>query len=155
MNKGFTLIELIVAIFILAMGTVGAFILIQKTIAFTSISSSQLQASYLAQEGIEIIRNIRDTNYLKSNDWDYDIDEVTDDYRIDYTSERFPDIICGDYLKEEAGFYVCSIDESKFQRKITIAKPESDRMVVSVEVSWSERGNEHSVLAQTELYNWR
>ncbi len=63
-NKSFTLIEVIIAIFILTMGTVGAFSLIQRTIAFTSISSSRLTAAYLAQEGMEIARNIRDSNYL-------------------------------------------------------------------------------------------
>ena len=54
-NKAFTLIEIVVAMFLLTVGTVGAFSLIQKTIAFTSIYSSQLQATYLVQEGMEII----------------------------------------------------------------------------------------------------
>ena len=52
------MIESTIAIFLLIVGTVGAFTLIQKTITFTAISSSQLVASYLAQEGIEVIRNI-------------------------------------------------------------------------------------------------
>ena len=130
--KGFTLIELIVAMFLLTVGTLGSFSLIQKTIIFSSISSSQLQASYLAQEGIEIIRNIRDTNYLEASVWD---DGITSS---DWEVVNFLDG-----------------SQSKFQRQIIITKSKPDKMEVSVSVSWSERGNEHSVLVQTELYNWR
>ena len=70
MKKGFTLIEIVVAIFLLTVGTMGAFSLIQQTIAFTSIASAQLAATYLAQEGIETIRNIRDSNFLANSTWD-------------------------------------------------------------------------------------
>ncbi len=154
-NKAFTLIEATVAIFLLTVGTVGAFSLAQKTIAFTSVSSSQLVAAYLAQEGIEIIRNIRDTNYLEGIPWDDGL-AAASGYRLDYQSTSFPDLSCSDYLKQEGSFYVCSSDSSaKFQRKITITKPIAGRMVVSVEVSWQERGRAHQVVSQTELYDWR
>ena len=156
-NKAFTLIEIVVAMFLLTVGTVGAFSLIQKTIAFTSIYSSQLQAAYLVQEGMEIIRNIRDTNYLEGSAWDDGIG-LDDDYRLDYQSLSFPDVVCGNYLKYNGSSYVCSSDSTgKFQRKITITKPEPelDKIIVSVEVSWRERGRTHQVTAMTELYNWR
>lgn len=154
-NQAFTLIETIIAIFLLIVGTVGAFSLIQKSIIFTSISSSRLVAFYLAQEGIEVIRNIRDTNYLEKTVWDDGI-SLDSDYRLDYRSLNFPDITCGDYLKYDGNFYSCSLDSSaKFQRKISISKPEAGKMTVSVEVTWQERGVSYQVLAQTELYNWR
>lgn len=154
-SKAFTLIEATIAIFLVTVGTVGAFSLIQRTIAFTSISSSQLTAAYLAQEGIEVIRNIRDTNYLEVMPWDDGL-SATANYRLDYQSTGFPDLSCGNYLKYDGNFYTCSSDGSaKFQRKITITKPEADRMKVSVEVSWQERGRSHQFVSQTELYNWR
>ena len=116
-SKAFTLIESIVAIFLLTVGTVGGFSLLQKTIAFTSITSSQLVAAYLAQEGIEIIRNIRDTNYLEVMPWDDELSAAAD-YRLDYQSTSFPDLICGEYLKYDGNFYACSSDDSaKFQRR--------------------------------------
>jgi len=154
-NRGFTLIETIVAIFLLTVGVVGSFSLMQRVTSFASISASQLVASYLAQEGIEIIRNIRDTNYLERQAWDSGIDAGADS-RLDYRSQVFPDATCGSYLRHNGAFYICSADtSSKFQRQITIEKPAADRIVVSVAVSWSERGNQHQVLAQTELYDWR
>jgi len=154
-TKGFTLIETVVAIFLLTVGTVGSFSLMQKVTSFAAISSSQLVASYLAQEGIEIIRNIRDTNYLKRQAWDNNIG-ASASFHLDYRSDRFPDETCGDYLRPSGNFYICSTDSSsKFQRKITIEKPTSEKIVVSVEVSWSEKGSQHKVVAQTELYDWR
>jgi len=156
LNKSFTLIEATVAIFLLTVGIVGAFSLIQRTTAFSSISSSQLVATYLAQEGIEVIRNIRDTNYLQGNNW-YDGIGFFSSYKLDYQSSFFPDTTCGgDYLKYDGNFYVCSPDDdAKFQREITITNPEPDKMVVSVTVSFYERGREHQVTAQTEFYHWR
>ena len=129
-NKSFTLIEVIVAIFLITVGTVGAFTLMQRTIAFTAVSSSQLVASYLAQEGIEIIRNIRDTNYLEVSVWDDGL--------------------------SSSGWQVVNMNgqPTKFQRRVTITAG-ADMLNVLVEVKWSERGSSHQVVVQTKLYNWR
>lgn len=155
MDKGFTLIETIVAIFLLTVGVMGSYSLIQKVTAFASISASQSVAAYLAQEGIETIRNIRDANYLARQSWDTGIGAGAD-FRLDYRSQVFPDATCGNYLGYNGTFYVCSADaSSKFRRLITVEKPVADKMVVSVRVSWSERGTSHQVLAQTELYDWK
>ena len=125
LNKGFTMIEATIATFILTVGTLGAFALIQIIIGFTSEVSSRLQAVYLAQEGVENIRNIRDSNWLAQAAWDQGIS--TGDWVI--------------------------ID--KFQRKITITKPQADKLVVSVQVSWPSRGGTTQVAAETELYDWK
>lgn len=65
MKNSFTLIEVLFAIFILTMGISAAFSLIHNTLAYAKISSSRLTAAYLAQEGIEVARNIRDGNWLE------------------------------------------------------------------------------------------
>jgi len=155
-NRGFTLIETLVAISLLTVGVVGSFSLMQRVTSFASISSSQLVASYLAQEGIETVRNIRDTNYLEGQIWDTGIGAGTD-FRLDYRSSVFPDATCGNYLQHNGSYYICSgsNSESKFQRQITVEKTGLDRMVVSVAVSWSERGIPHQVFAETELRDWR
>ena len=154
-SKSFTLIEIVMAIFLLTVGTVGAFSLIQRTAIFTSTSSSKLVATYLAQEGIEIIRNIRDTNYLEGTVWTDGIGFNTD-YRLDYRSTGFPDATCGNYLKYASGFYICSSDASgKFQRQIIIVENIANKITVSVKVSWQERGVTQQIFAETALYNWR
>ena len=164
MSKSFTLIEMVVAIFLVTLGAGAAFNVIQSTTSFASVTSAQLAASYLAQEGIEVVRNIRDTNWLEQRTspgtlWDDGI-SIDDDYRLDFQSAAFPDSSCSlgaeDFLKYDGSFYNCSLgEETKFKRKITVEKPQAGVMVVSVEVSWSERGRPHQVTAQTKLYNWR
>jgi len=78
-KRGFTILEVIVAIFVLTVAVGGSFVLIQQTLIAASLAQSKLAAHYLAQEGIEIVRNIRDTNWLKQRSdelnffWDTDI----------------------------------------------------------------------------------
>lgn len=163
-RRGFTIIELVIAIFLLTVGTGAAVAVIQSTTGFSAVASSQLTASYLAQEGIEIIRNQRDSNWLAQTGnpglaWDNGI-SAANDYRLDYKSRAFPDVGCslgaGNFLKYDGSFYNCSTGaETRFKRKITVTKPQADEMIVSVEVAWSERGRDHLVVAQTKLKNWK
>jgi prepilin-type N-terminal cleavage/methylation domain-containing protein len=76
-NRGFTLVETIVAIYVLLIGIVGAMSLAQQNISAIGISRDRLIATNLAQEGIELIRNKRDTNYIMclENDFYGDPDE--------------------------------------------------------------------------------
>lgn len=170
-SKSFTLLEVILAITVLTLAVGGSFVLISQTITSVSVVQSKLTASYLAQEGIEIIKNIRDTNWLKIQPWDQGLDGG-DCWEGDYQTGAPPDYTlltsCPfpyqyDNLRflgiDENGFYSYSyLPENKtiFKRKITISKEleEPDRLKVSVEVLWKERGKIYSITAQEYLYNW-
>lgn len=65
-----TFIELIAATFILAVGLVGVLGLATANVRNQTIGSIRLVASNLAREGIEIARNVRDTNWIKIEQWD-------------------------------------------------------------------------------------
>ena len=58
LSKSFTLIEVLVATFVITLGVAGGLVVVSQTTAFTQITSSRLTATYLAQEGIEIVKNI-------------------------------------------------------------------------------------------------
>ncbi len=62
---GQTLIEAIVAIGIIIMVLTTAFVLAGRTIRMGTVSRQKLQAINLAQQGIEAVRNIRDTNWIQ------------------------------------------------------------------------------------------
>jgi len=64
-SGGFTLLEVIMAIFVLSLSAFGSFYLIQSTVISTSLNKQKLTAYYLAQESLEVVRNIRDNNWLK------------------------------------------------------------------------------------------
>ena len=164
MSKSFTLIEILIAIFIITLGAGAAFNVIQTTTRLTSVTSDQLIASYLAQEGIEVVRNIRDDNWLASRSnpniaWDANIAGTTS-YDLDYSSASFPDPNCNlgadNFLMNDGSFYNCSTGQNtKFKRKIAVDKSQAGMMVVSADVSWEERGNLHHVDVETKLYDWR
>jgi len=131
-KKSFTLIEVIAAIFLVTVGIGGVYTLIQRTTAFTPVISARFTAAYLAQEGIENVRNIRDTNWLERETWNEGV-ASTDWQSVDFLDGT----------------------QSKFQRKITITPDGLDILEVSVEVKWSERGRTYTVSALTKLYEWR
>lgn len=62
--KGFTLIETMVAVAILAIAIAGPMYTANRAIVAAELSQDQLTASYLAQEGIEYVRAMRDDEYL-------------------------------------------------------------------------------------------
>jgi type II secretory pathway pseudopilin PulG len=66
-EKAFTIIELIISIFILSVAVVGIFSAFSTMVILTSDAADKLTATYLAQEGLEIVRNVRDTNWLKTD----------------------------------------------------------------------------------------
>ncbi|MDP2967308.1 MAG: hypothetical protein Q8N87_02775 [bacterium] len=131
-NKSFTILEVILAIFILTVAVFASFSLIQQTVVGVSLNQSKLIAYYLGQEGVENIRNIRDTNWLQGKDW----------------LEGIPS------SPEEIVFFLDGT-QSKFKRKILVTESIDDYLEVKVIVEWSERGMEHNTEVINHLYKWQ
>lgn len=68
-QKGFTLTEVLIGIMILSVAIVTGSNLLVSIIKSNQIATTTLQAHYLAQEGLEAVRNMRDTNWLHNEDW--------------------------------------------------------------------------------------
>ena len=67
---GFTLIETIIALAIFSASIVGLVSVTASGVANTNFAKNKLTASYLAQEGIELVRNMRDTELISpTGDW--------------------------------------------------------------------------------------
>ena len=170
-KNAFTLLEVMIAIFVIVVGIVGTISLIQQTISFIALSSSRLVASYLAQEGIEIVRNIRDGNWLETrtapNPWDEGLTDCsggcTADYKHSYGPNQLDPTLpaySNQFLNIDVdGFYSYATGSpTKFKRKITIISDfdaGAPRLKVSVLVEWQQIGKTQQVTAQEYLYNWR
>ena len=76
-KPGFSLIEVLVALFVLSLGVSAVFLLMSKSLRSSMDARDQIIASQLAQEGIELVRNLKDTKEL----------DVADDPVCDYTKE--------------------------------------------------------------------
>jgi len=152
--------EAIVAIFVITTGLVGVLSLVSQTISASTFSKDKLIAAYLAQEGIEIVRNIRDTNWLQSLSWNNGLAVGT--YEADYDSQSLSPYSGSPLNLESLTSYYGynSGNATKFTRKITISEPNTVNcpagvcLNVTVLVEWQEKGNIHSVEAQENLYNW-
>ena len=63
-KRGFTLIETMIAVTILTLSVAGPLFTADRAIVAAQLASNQLTASYLAQEGIEYVRTMRDNEFL-------------------------------------------------------------------------------------------
>lgn len=165
MEKGFTLIELIITIFILSIAVIGVYGAFSLIVILTSEGADKLQAAYLAQEGAEIVRNIRDTNWLKmdaetqaagytSRNWlagltDIDCGQTTSGCQADFSN--FGNLVPWDdkFLNLDSnGFYGYADNgiNTKFKRRIRVfhildgnGNSLDYAAKVVVEVSWTQK----------------
>lgn len=152
--RGFTLIEVITAVFLLTVGVVGVFSAVNYALSATQTLSSRLIASYLAQEGIEVVRNIRDSNWLEGVVWDDGLPGA--DCGVQYNSNSCPAATANELLNSDGdGFYSYSIGTATpFTRSVSIGRPNSNTIEVTVTVTWQERGRQHVFTARENLTNW-
>lgn len=151
---GFTLIEVIIAMFILSLAVFGTYILIQQTLIASSTNQLQLTAYYLGQEGVEIVRNIRDTNWLEGNVWTTGLAVGSGWQEADYNSTSLSASQSRNLKIDSNGFYnYTSGSDSLFERNISVTD-QGDYLQVEVVVEWVNRGEDRSVQVLNNLYNW-
>jgi prepilin-type N-terminal cleavage/methylation domain-containing protein len=168
-KQGFTILEIIVVIFIITMGMVGILSLVHQNIQVEYVNKNTIIASQLSQEGLELVRNKRDTNWLNGVNWELSASPFTNSdiiqdgsYTIDYTGtiDRVPDNIndAGTALYLDTnGYYVNSPSASStvFSRIITVGNESVASTSVTCLVQWRKGTNVYNFSAQTVLYNWR
>ena len=65
-RTGFTLIESLVAVTIITLAIIGPLVTANRAVIAARTARDQLTASYLAQEGVEYVRALRDNGYLSA-----------------------------------------------------------------------------------------
>jgi len=161
-SKGFTLIEVTVAIVILIVGIIGIYTAFSRMVILTSGISNRLIAAYLAQEGIEIVRNIRDTNWVENaTSWNDGLTTCSSgceaDYKTGTQGEETPlRSYTACYLNIDSNnFYGYSAgNQTKYKRKITIEEINVDTLKVTVWISWEEKGRFYDFEAGEYIYNY-
>jgi len=149
---GFTLIEILIAITVITLGIVGFYAAITRVASLTFSNSSRFVASRLAQEGIELVSNIRDTNWIKGTDWDNGL--ADNDYRVQYDKDSLLTYSSVPLKINSDGFYnYDSGSPTKFTRKITITHISSVELKVKVQITWPGKGSPLEV--EEHLYNWK
>ncbi len=156
-NKGFSLLEVLIAIFIITIGIIGAVSLVNYSISSVAVGKSQIITSNLVQEGMEIVRSIRDSNWLEGVAWNSGLDDCSSGCRVQYNRDVLLSLSGNPALKVDSnGFYQYdSGTDTFFHRKITISDISANEIKVISEVTWSERARSFSVSAENKLYDWK
>ncbi|MBX4189990.1 type II secretion system GspH family protein [Candidatus Parcubacteria bacterium] len=153
-QKGFTLIEALVALVILSTALVPLFYFFNQTVNAAFIISSDLTGANLAQEGIEVIRNMRDTNWHNSLAFDTNITAGT--FRIQWDSTTLLPSAGNPVLKINNGLYnYSSGTDSIFSRSIVITKIGSIELKIVSQVSWPVRGGTKTIQVEEHLFDWK
>ncbi|MFZ2484361.1 MAG: prepilin-type N-terminal cleavage/methylation domain-containing protein [Minisyncoccia bacterium] len=170
-NKGFTIVESLVAISILVLAITGATSAIQTGISSYIFSKDQVIAFYLAQEGFEQIRNIRDENSLQDLDWLTNISSDSDDpcyfgnaCTVDVIESSIPIACPGglgtcQFIRQdtETGFfgYDASWPATVFKREIVLTEINENEISISVTVDWSKGVVNRQFKARENILNWQ
>lgn len=76
-NNGFTIVETMVAVAVLITIIAAPLTLAERSLASADAARQEITAVYLAQEAIEFVRNLRDSNVLVGSAWLAGLDACT------------------------------------------------------------------------------
>jgi len=163
-KAGFSLMEILVVLFIVSTALLGVVSLIIQNIQVQSINKNSIIASSLAQEGIELIRNVRDMNWKTGQEFYDKLDDGN--YKIDYRLSAPIQITDASqtkiYLKDS--FYVndngseSGLTPTIFSRQIVITRLNSyfgSPLQIRSIVSWTDRKHPYRYELQALLFDWR
>ncbi|RJQ28887.1 hypothetical protein C4571_02495 [Candidatus Parcubacteria bacterium] len=167
-RTGQFLVEALVALGILVVGLLGILTLLTRSFALGRIVSDNNTATYLAAEGIEIVKNLIDANVIQGQSW---LGGFTDgDFEVEYDvqvpagvgqggalvpyQDRFLTFDSATNLYGYTGF-----DTTKFKRLVRIELIPSgvvvDEVKVNSIISWTSGGGSFSVDLEDRFLNWR
>jgi len=148
-KNGQGLIEVLVSLALLIVGILGSLTLATITIRAGTESRERVQAALLAQEGIERIKNIRDTNWIKNRNWNtsFPTSSSSSSYKV------------SKYISDLEGWQLELGGENgiqgMFTRTITFPAVGTDKITVNCIVSWTDASGKHSVTAIDYITNWQ
>lgn len=158
-EKGFSLMEVIVAVAIITTALIAVISLVNFSVSGIRGGGSTIIAVSLAQEGLEIVRNIRDNNWLiykrAPDNWRDDLGD--NDWRVQYDQLGLLFFSNIPLKIDSNGFYQYNNgDDTLFYRTITIEHIPGDDTQIKVisEVTWQEKKRSRSLRAEERLYNW-
>jgi len=175
-TAGFTLIETLVAVLLLATAIAGPLTIASKSLLAAKVAQSQITAFFLAQDAVEFVRFARDTNKLRGVDWltgggtGISLTNCisADGCYLDATmlNPATPEACStcntpltsgSNYLYETNGYYSYDSGGTRtpFVRQITITTIETTEVLVEVTVRWRDAVKEHQVVVRETMFDWQ
>ena len=159
-GEGQVLIEAIVAISIGVVGLLGFLQLLTQAVSINKDVGQKFVATYLAAEGIEIVKSLVDENYAADDIWDTGLGGGS--YRVEYNSIGLISGGLGEVLRYDSisGLYSYAAGgtPTSFIRTIELTNlgtgGDNELKVVSI-VKWTARGEAKEVILEGHFFNWR
>jgi len=166
-QKAFTLVEVLIAVSILTIGILSGFILITKVLYNTAVIQDRLTASFLTQEGIELVRQVRDSNFLQimngeSVEWKDGLADGSYTIESKAGSEQPITLTSVDTgegsnfrYNDDTKIYNYTIGEpTTFNREIKITTINDDEIRVESIMKWKTRTIDFNLTVEDHLFNW-
>jgi prepilin-type N-terminal cleavage/methylation domain-containing protein len=160
-ESGFTLVEVLVAVFLFSVVLTSTSYALNTNLSNAILVKNNFLASGFAQEGVEIMRNLRDEDWFASRPFGSfgGVGALPDgDYRVQWDSTVPVPIIGADVpLRKDSGFYgYGSGNNTIFFRRITVTTitPDVEKRIV-VTITWKEKKLDKSLSAEEHLFNWK
>ncbi len=161
-KRGFSLIEVVIGIAVITLVITAAAEVTRSSIVMGSITNNELIAHNHAEEGLEIVRNMRDSNWMQNKKWDTDLDDG--EYVIVFTTpeNRLPDTAQAPWtlLKLDAALQNTNDRFRPIIKLEHITSGEGDSALTSLKVTstvtYSERRTPNKVISfDTILTDWK
>ncbi|HAU07632.1 MAG: hypothetical protein UW46_C0002G0022 [Candidatus Yanofskybacteria bacterium GW2011_GWF1_44_227] len=161
---GFTIIESLVALAVLGVALGPMLAMASMASNVSAAVKNNLTGAMLAQEGVEVVRALRDANWLNSVEFDQGLVGTWILQSDTNLANKSPEPINIDednqYLRfnAETGLYnYDSGTDTIFRRKITITKnpTNEDEMIVVCEVTYKNRSSDKVIRIEDHLYDWK
>lgn len=163
MKKAFTLIETLIGVTLVTVVMTAVAALILSTNGAGQRNVHLLQANALAQETLEVMRYVRDSNHLQNYAWDGGSDQWNGDFSVeegDVLQFYITDASCSHlwcFSSQPEDGVVENRQGVPFSRSVQIQSvPEQEGAIeVTATVEWQEKGKEESLLLSTYLSDWQ
>jgi Tfp pilus assembly protein PilV len=175
-KKGDTLVETLVAIAIFSVSILGILSVLASSITNTNYAKNKMIAGYLAQEGIEYVRNMRDTYvlYPANGGWSgtssfvsklnscvssgaacgFDNSIAPGPSSIFTACGASPSTPCLLYFNNGNYNIVHSGSSSNFTRKIWMTNVSANEEKIFSEVDYQQGSSTASIVFSEDLFNW-
>ncbi|OHB06261.1 MAG: hypothetical protein A3A26_00080 [Candidatus Zambryskibacteria bacterium RIFCSPLOWO2_01_FULL_47_14] len=180
-SGGFTLVESLVAVSIFSIAVVTLLISLGRGLSDTGYVKKKITAEYLAAEGIEYMRNLRDTYilYSSSGGWSTFNSVLTsgscftangcyfNDQNVSYTDDSMPIVdlqlfacttsTCSNaplLYNSATGKYGYTGSSSGFNRQVRVNTINVNEIRIRSTVYWTQNSGNYSITFSENLYNW-
>ena len=159
-SAGFSLLETTIAIAILVAAIIGPMALSSQSIRSASVAKNTIMASNLAQEGLELVKNIRLNNRISGRNWMQGLGTCGSANGCFIDPKDLDVSGCSANcapLKFDDGLGLYNYDsgsDTMFVRVIRTSDVGSDEVKVSSSITWSDKFGNHDFTLLTSMLDW-